>query len=67
MQDNDIKVLGGNPSDTEMAALAAVLTQLDNAARAKAAQTATVRDMWGTPVEAGNPFNPSAFMNVRYY
>lgn len=59
-----IQVLRGNPSDDEVAALTAVLTQLDADARAKAAQTKQTRDLWTKP---GHQFNPSAFRNVRYY
>ncbi|AMO88546.1 hypothetical protein HMPREF3155_01160 [Corynebacterium sp. HMSC06D04] len=59
-----IKVLKGNPSDEEVAALSAVLTQLDADARAKAADTRATRDLWGQP---GQTYNPSAFRNVRYY
>lgn len=61
------KVLRGNPTDAEVAALTAVLSQLDAEARAKAAQTDVTRDMWATPGQPGNQFNPSAFRNVRYY
>lgn len=64
MDNTHVKILRGNPSDAEVAALTAVLAQLDSAARAKAAQTDAVRDLWGTP---GTQFNPSAFRNVRYY
>ncbi len=57
-------VLRGNPTDHELAALTAVLAQLDAEARAKAAQAQVERDNWGKP---GLDFNPSAFRNVRYY
>ncbi|MDO5031150.1 acyl-CoA carboxylase subunit epsilon [Corynebacterium sp.] len=58
------KVLKGNPSDDEVAALTTLLSQLDADARAKAADTRATRDLWGQP---GDTFNPSAFRNVRYF
>lgn len=57
------KVTRGNPTETELAALTAVLSRLDAEARAKAAQTEVTRDNWGK----ADHFNPSAFLNVRYY
>ncbi len=56
-----IKVLKGNPSDEEVAALSAVLTQLDADARAKAADTRATRDLWGQP---GQDFHRLRLENV---
>jgi len=64
-------ILKGNPSDSEVAALTAVLAQLSAQARAQQAQSGTgERNMWGqryNPLGAQDIFNPSAFRNVRYY
>ncbi|APT86251.1 acyl-CoA carboxylase subunit epsilon [Corynebacterium flavescens] len=67
-------ILKGNPSDSEVAALTAVLAQLSAQARAQQAQSGTgERNMWGRLEERYNPlgaqdiFNPAAFRNVRYY
>lgn len=68
------RILKGNPSDSEVAALTAVLAQLSAQARAKIAQSGTgERNMWGRSEQRYNQlgardiFNPSAFRNVRYY
>ncbi|ATZ06017.1 acyl-CoA carboxylase subunit epsilon [Corynebacterium striatum] len=68
------RVLKGNPSDDEVAALTAVLAQLSADARAKqAGSDAGERNLWGRLDErfdaygAQDVFNPSAFRNVRYY
>lgn len=66
------KVLKGNPSDSDVAALSALLTQLTNEARRAGAGVSAhgERNLWGqvderfsTPLQ----FNPSAFRNVRFY
>lgn len=64
------RVLKGNPSDDEVAALTAVLAQLSADARAKqAGSDAGERNLWGRldAYGAQDVFNPSAFRNVRYY
>lgn len=60
------KVLKGNPTDTEIAALTAVLTQV--AAAAKNTREGE-RNMWGNrdPYRRDHLFNPNAFRNVTFY
>lgn len=60
------KVLKGNPTDTEIAALTAVLTQV--AAAAKNSRGGE-RNLWGKsdPYRRDHLFNPNAFRNVTFY
>lgn len=60
------KVVKGNPSDTEVAALTAVFTQL--AAASPSAESE--RNLWGSPASRLQPhqlYNPSAFRSVTFY
>lgn len=61
------KVLKGNPSDTEVAALTAVFTQLAAAAKPSDAHE---RNLWGRPddrLQTQTVFNPRAFHSVTFY
>lgn len=61
------KVLKGNPSDTEVAALTAVFTQLATAAKPADAHE---RNLWGRPdhrLQTQTVFNPRAFHSVTFY
>lgn len=59
-------VLKGNPSDSEVAALTTVLTQLAAQART---ERDTERNLWGKkdPYRRDHLFNPNAFRNVTFY
>ncbi|SER62943.1 acyl-CoA carboxylase subunit epsilon [Corynebacterium cystitidis] len=62
------KVLKGNPSDDELAALTAVLTSLY--VEATKATTETERNLWGTPesrLTNQTLYNPAAFSSVTFY
>ncbi|MDY3126546.1 MAG: acyl-CoA carboxylase subunit epsilon [Corynebacterium sp.] len=73
------KVVKGNPTATEIAALTAVLAQLSTQARRDAAGIGTgrtgvsargERNLWGRTEDRFSSqlqFNPSAFKNVRFY
>lgn len=68
------QVVKGQPSDTEIAALTAVFSQLAAQARAAAAGAGTgERNLWGARDygRRGLPgrveYNPNAFRDVRYY
>ncbi|AWB83509.1 acyl-CoA carboxylase subunit epsilon [Corynebacterium liangguodongii] len=64
----DITIVKGNPTDDEVAALTAVLTELEAEARAK--RGTGERDLWGTPTLSrhfSTVFNPGAFSNVTYF
>lgn len=52
------KVVGGNPTDHDIAALSAVFAQL-------MASGDTERNLWGHPDKS--LFNPSAFRNLQFY
>ena len=62
------RVVKGNPTDTEIAALTAVLTGL---ASRHASQSPTAeRNLWGRPeqrLQRPTLYNPSAFRNVNFY
>lgn len=62
------RIVKGNPTDTEIAALTAVLTGL---ARRHADQDPTAeRNLWGRPdqrLQRPTLYNPSAFRNVNFY
>lgn len=61
------RVLKGNPTDTEIAALTAVLTGV--AAAAKQARESE-RNLWGKkqdPYRRDHLFNPNAFHNLTFY
>lgn len=61
------KVLKGNPSDSEVAALTAVFTQLIAASQPA---DAGERNLWGRPEDRLQPhtvFNPRAFRSVTFY
>lgn len=60
------KVLKGNPTDVEIAALTAVFTQVAAAARSTADAE---RNLWGKrdPYRRDHLFNPNAFRNVTFY
>ncbi|QPK80387.1 acyl-CoA carboxylase subunit epsilon [Corynebacterium lizhenjunii] len=64
MSQDDITILSGNPTPEEIAALTALLNELDARAREDAAQVHVPRDRWGTE---DDQYNPSAHLNVRYY
>lgn len=62
------KVLKGNPSDDELAALTAVLTSLY--AEATKAPAHVERNLWGAPESRLTPqqlYNPAAFSTVTFY
>ncbi|WIM68227.1 acyl-CoA carboxylase subunit epsilon [Corynebacterium breve] len=62
------KVLKGNPSDDELAALTAVLSSLTAEANKRPAHVE--RNMWGRPesrLSTPTVFNPAAFSSVTYY
>ncbi|QPK83652.1 acyl-CoA carboxylase subunit epsilon [Corynebacterium qintianiae] len=64
----DIKVVKGNPTEDEIAALTMVLADLQ--AAAAATRTPGERNLWGTPNAPGHSapiFNPGAFSNVTYF
>lgn len=70
------RVVKGNPSASEIAALTAVFAQLSNQARREAAGAGAgvskhgERNLWGRPEDRYNArlqFNPAAFQNVRFY
>ncbi|WP_235922972.1 acyl-CoA carboxylase subunit epsilon [Corynebacterium lizhenjunii] len=56
--------MSGNPTPEEIAALTALLNELDARAREDAAQVHVPRDRWGSE---DDQYNPSAHLNVRYY
>ncbi|MDK7048307.1 acyl-CoA carboxylase subunit epsilon [Corynebacterium sp. UMB0012] len=64
-----IKVVKGNPTEDELAALRTVLAQMS----AKHSGVAGERNEWGNPAEsferfgAQRVYNPSAFHTVRYF
>ena len=61
-------VTKGNPTEDELAALTAVLTDLQAAAKAK--QQPADRNTWGNPALANHAeqvFNPHAFANITYF
>ncbi|WP_115685190.1 acyl-CoA carboxylase subunit epsilon [Corynebacterium senegalense] len=60
-------VVKGNPTDDEIAALTAVLAELQAAASATAEPAE--RNLWGRPSSLRHPdvFNPGAFANVTYF
>lgn len=63
------KVLKGNPSDDELAALTAVLSSLQQEAAARGPQ-ASDRNLWGRPesrLHSQTLYNPGAFQTVTYY
>ncbi|MCZ9307155.1 acyl-CoA carboxylase subunit epsilon [Corynebacterium sp. c8Ua_181] len=65
----EIKVVKGNPTEDELAALRTVLAQMS----AKHSGATGERNEWGNPAErferfgAQRVFNPSAFHTVRYF
>lgn len=66
----DFKVVKGQPSPAEIAALGLVLTQLEEEAKAQRAGDTDPRNLWGRSggrLQPDTVFNPSAFRNVRYY
>lgn len=61
-------VTKGNPTEDELAALTAVLTDLQAAAKAK--QQPADQNRWGATAPAhhgGQLFNPHAFANITYF
>ncbi|SDS41590.1 acyl-CoA carboxylase subunit epsilon [Corynebacterium timonense] len=60
-------VVKGNPTDEELAALTAVLAELQAAATATAGPDD--RNLWGRPSPLRHPdvFNPGAFANITYF
>ncbi|MDY5786240.1 MULTISPECIES: acyl-CoA carboxylase subunit epsilon [unclassified Corynebacterium] len=62
-------VVRGNPNEDEIAALTAVLAELQAAAAAAQAGTPKDRNLWGRPAPLSHPnvFNPGAFANVSYF
>lgn len=61
------RVLKGNPSDAEIAALTAVLTSVAAAARQS---KDSERNLWGKkqdPYRRDHTFNPNAFRNLTFY
>lgn len=66
MSTPEIKVVKGNPTEDELAALRTVLAQMS----AKRSGVAGERNEWGNPAErfgAQRVYNPSAFHTVRYF
>ncbi len=65
----EIKVVKGNPTEDELAALRTVLAQMS----AKNSGATGERNEWGNPAERFERFgtqrvyNPSAFHTVRYF
>ncbi|MGV0404732.1 acyl-CoA carboxylase subunit epsilon [Corynebacterium marquesiae] len=65
----EIKVVKGNPTEDELAALRTVLARMS----AKHSGATGERNEWGNPAERFEPFgaqrvyNPSAFHTVRYF
>ncbi|WP_049359570.1 acyl-CoA carboxylase subunit epsilon [Corynebacterium aurimucosum] len=69
MSTPEIKVVKGNPTEDELAALRTVLAQMS----AKHSGATGERNEWGNPAERFECFgsqriyNPSAFHTVRYF
>lgn len=62
------KVLKGNPSDIELAALTAVLSGLQS--EASTGTKNAERNLWGDPqsrFQTQTLYNPSAFSSVTFY
>ncbi|WKD56991.1 hypothetical protein CAPI_02085 [Corynebacterium capitovis DSM 44611] len=62
-------VVKGHPTDDELAALTAVLADLQSSAAASAGpQSGADRNLWGSDLP-GHPhvFNPGAFANITYF
>lgn len=65
----DITVVKGNPTEDEIAALSAVLAQLQEEAMSGTRRSGE-RNLWGTPsapLHYAPVFNPGAFSNVSYF